>query len=498
MHVLQNRSSGTLLHISVLPAPFGIGDLGPSAYRFADVLAEAGHRYWQVLPLNPTSIECGNSPYTSESGYAGNPLFISPEKLAMDGLLEGGTSQYGIPDGNLIDYAAAQRLKNALLRRAYLSFRERGTDFDDDYYAFEEEHRGWLDDYALFKTFWDAQGQPWYRWPEHLRRRDRKSLRAHQGSEGVRFHKFCQYCFFKQWNDLKEYCRGRGISLIGDLPYYLSLDSADVWANQRSYKLGLDCQPTAVSGVPPDYFSASGQLWGHPVYDWKQLQEDGFSLWVNRIRHGLKLFEVLRIDHFRGLLAYWEVPAGETTAVRGAWVQVPPDFLSDALPGRFPSLPFIAEDLGVITEDVRQAIRRLGLPGMRVLVFGFDGDPGNPHLPGNHSEDSVAYTGTHDTNTARGWFVEESSEAVRQQLFDQIGSYVPEGEISWAMMRLVSGSRARLSVFPIQDILSLGSESRLNRPSVAKDNYLWKLNLSQFSKIPTQRLRDLATDSNRL
>ncbi len=498
MRFMSKRSSGTLLHISVLPSQFGIGDLGPIAYRFVDLLAEAGHQYWQVLPLNPTSIECGNSPYTSESGYAGNPLFISPEKLAMDGLLDGGVSQYAVPESKAIDYAAVQTMKNALLKKAYMCFRKQETDFEDDYDTFEEAHGSWLDDYALYKTFWDAQGQPWYRWPEHLRTRDRGSLKAYRGSENVRFHKFCQYCFFKQWSDLKEYCRGKGVSLIGDLPYYVSHDSADVWANPKSFKLGQDCNPTAVSGVPPDYFSTDGQLWGHPVYDWKSLQEDGFILWTDRIRHSLKLFEVLRIDHFRGLLAYWEVPAEETTAVRGTWVQVPSDFLSSTIPTSFPSLPFIAEDLGIITDDVRQAIKRLGLPGMRVFIFGFDGDPKNPHLPSNHPEDSVAYTGTHDTNTARGWFEGEADEAVRQELFKLIGSFVREREISWSMMRLVSESRALLSVFPVQDMLSLGSESRLNRPSVAKDNYLWKLTASQFGEIPVQRLRKLAEESNRL
>jgi 4-alpha-glucanotransferase len=498
MGILQNRSCGTLLHISVLPSQYGIGDLGPSATRFADILEEAGHRHWQVLPLNPTSIECGNSPYSSESGYAGNPLFISPEKLASEGLLEGSLTQYAIPESSTIDYATVEKSKKALLKKAYSNFRKREMDFEDDFDAFEDEHGGWLDDYALYKTFWDAQGQPWYKWPEHLKMRERGALKAYQGSESVRFHKFCQFCFFKQWAELKKHCQEKGIGLIGDLPYYLSHDSADVWANPRSFKLNLDRYPTAVSGVPPDYFSANGQLWGHPVYDWEQIQEDDYALWVDRIGHSLKLFEALRIDHFRGLVAYWEVPMGETTAVWGSWVPTPPEFLSGVLPRSFPLLPFIAEDLGVITEDVRQAIRRLGLPGMRVLIFGFDGDPRNPHLPGNHSEDSVAYTGTHDTNTARGWFVNEANEAVRQRLFNCIGSTLPESEISWAMMRLVSGSRARLSIFPIQDILSLGPESRLNRPSVAKDNYLWKLTESQFNHMPASKLRELVAESNRL
>ncbi len=498
MAFLQNRSSGTLLHISVLPSPFGIGDLGPTAYRFADILAEAGHRYWQVLPLNPTSVECGNSPYTSESGYAGNLLFISPEKLASGGLLGGDCSVYAAPDSSSIDYGAATRAKEGILRKAYLTFRVRRKDFEDDYGAFEGAHSGWLEDYALYKALWDGYGQPWYRWPEHFRAHEESPLRALQGSENVRFHKFCQYAFFSQWQELKDHCRGRGISLIGDLPYYVSHDSADVWANQKSYKLGPDHKPTAVSGVPPDYFSASGQLWGHPVYDWNRILEDGFELWTRRIGHNLKLFDALRIDHFRGLLAYWEVPAGATTAAKGKWVKIPSGLALGALQRRFPSLPFIAEDLGMITEDVRDAMKRLGLPGMRVLIFGFDGDPANPHLPANHPENSIAYTGTHDTNTARGWYTEEANETVRRMLFKLIGSPVPEGEISWAMMRLASSSRARLSVFPIQDILSLGSESRLNRPSVAKGNYLWRLTASQLEAIPAQRLREMATESNRI
>jgi 4-alpha-glucanotransferase len=498
MGVLKKRSSGTLLHINTLPSRFGIGDLGPSAYRFVDMLVEAGHGYWQVLPLNPTTVECGNSPYTSESSYAGNTLFISPEKLAVDGLIEGDYSPYAIPEGSWIDYGRAEKVKKAILRKAFASFSRGKKEFEGEYEAFEEEHSGWLRDYALYKALWEANGLPWYQWPAHLREREAGSLKAHENSERVRFHKFTQFIFFRQWGCLKKYCSEKGIGLIGDLPYYVSYDSADVWANPRYFKLGPDYKPLFASGVPPDYFSTSGQLWGHPVYDWARIQEGGFSLWMDRIGHSLRLFDVLRIDHFRGLLAYWEVPAGETTAVRGAWVPVPSALFFNTLSRRFPSLPFIAEDLGVITEDVSQAMKRLSLPGMRVLIFGFDGDPNNVHLPRNHPENSVAYTGTHDTNTARGWFLEEASEQVRQNLFDCIGSWVPEGEVSWAIMGLASHSRARLSVFPIQDILSLGSESRMNRPAVAKDNYLWKLTEAQLKGIPTLRLRQMATESDRL
>lgn len=497
MGPFNNRSCGALLHMTSLPSPFGIGDMGPSARRLVDRLAESGHRYWQVLPLNPTSMECGNSPYTSESGYAGNPLLISPEILAEDGLLEGDLSRYSVPEGNRIDYAATSLLKEHLLKRAFDSFKGR-VDLQGEYETFLGEHSGWLNDYALYKALWETHRLPWYLWPPPHRGRDRSSLEAQGSSERVSYHKFVQFLFFRQWRSLREYCRGRGIMLIGDLPYYVSHDSADVWANPQDFKLGPDSKPLFASGVPPDYFSTTGQLWGHPVYDWGRLQEEGFRLWMDRITHNLKLFDVLRIDHFRGLLAYWEVPAGEATAARGRWVTVPSGPLFEELSRRFPSMPFIAEDLGVITDDVTQAMRRLGLPGMRVLIFGFDGDPNNIHLPGNHPEDCVAYTGTHDTNTARGWFVEEATEEVRRNLFNYIGSWVPEVEVSWALMSLASRSRARVAIFPVQDMLSLGSESRMNRPSVAKDNYLWRLTSAQMEAMPVVRLREMAAESGRL
>jgi 4-alpha-glucanotransferase len=498
MAAFEKRSTGTLLHVTALPSKFGIGDLGPYAYRFVDILVEACHCYWQVLPLNPTTIECGNSPYTSESGYAGNPLFISPEGLVEEGLIENDLSKYFVHESNLIEYAKVEDAKKTLLRKAYATFSQRKKDYEDEYREFEAEQSGWLEDYALYKAIWETTGLPWYCWPSHLRGRDVGSLKAYENSERVRFHKFIQFMFFRQWARLKEYCGKKGVKLIGDLPYYVGYDSADVWANANYFKLGTDKKPSFLSGVPPDYFSANGQLWGHPVYDWERLKEDGFSLWMNRIGHNLKLFDVLRIDHFRGLLAYWEVPAHETTAVKGNWVLVPSDLFLNTLSRIFPSLPFIAEDLGMITEDVNQAMKRFSLPGMRVLTFGFDGDPKNIHLPRNHSEDSVAYTGTHDTNTARGWFNEEASEKARSNLFEYVGSWVPEEEVSWTLMKLASGSRARLAVFPIQDILSLGSESRMNRPGMAKDNYLWKLTEAQLGSVPTMKLKQMATESSRL
>jgi 4-alpha-glucanotransferase len=496
--VLDRRSSGTLLHINTLPSRFGIGDLGPSAHRLVDLLVEAGHTHWQVLPLNPTTIECGNSPYTSESGYAGNPNFISPEGLAEDGLIGGDLTPYILPETSQIDYTAIERTKKALILRAYRGFLQKKRDFAEEFSSFEGKHSKWLEDYALYKTLWEHHDLPWYQWPDRHRARDPKSMESFMESERFRYHKFVQFIFFRQWDRLKKHCSAKGIRIIGDLPYYLSLDSADVWANPGCFKLGPDSRPAFVSGVPPDYFSPEGQLWGHPVYNWSRIQQDGFSFWMDRVRHSLDLFDLLRIDHFRGLLSYWEVPAREVTAARGSWIPVPSELFFGALSSSFPAIPFIAEDLGVITEDVRQAINRLGLPCMRVLLFAFDGDPNNIHLPQNHPENSIAYTGTHDTNTARGWFLEEASEQVRQNLYDCIGSWVAEADVSWALMGLASRSRARLSVFPIQDILSLGSESRMNRPAMAKDNYLWKLTDAQLKSMPTLRLRQMATESNRL
>lgn len=487
---INDRASGILLHPTCLPSEYGIGDFGPKAYRFVDLLAEAGQGYWQLLPLNPTSPECGNSPYISSSGFALNPLLISPEMLAADGLLEETTlDAIRTPEIDRIQYRSVQSAKIEILKKAYKEFSKKRGNFSGEYEIFCVKNASWLDNYTIFTALKEESGLPWYLWPEGLRRREPEELESKKRLEGVEFHKFVQYIAYRQWRQIKEYCKSRGIRVFGDLPFYVSHDSVDVWTNPELFKLDSNGRALFISGVPPDYFSRTGQLWGHPVYDWERLREDEFEWWMRRIERNIEMFDLVRIDHFRGLLAYWEIPATEKTAMNGRWVKVPSEEFFETLRRRFPSLPFVAEDLGVITDDVKVAIKNLGIPGMKVLIFAFDGKPENPYLPENHETNSVSYTGTHDTNTVRGWFNEEATQEVKENLFLYLGRRVEEKEIGVEMVRLAMGSRARRCIIPIQDVLSLGSEARLNVPSSPLNNYLWKMTSNLLAK---ERLADFA------
>lgn len=487
------RASGILLHPTCLPSEYGIGDLGPQSYRFVDLLAETGQSYWQLLPLNPTSPEYGNSPYTSSSGFALNPLLISPDMLAAEGLLGVGVlNGIRVPESERIEYRSVQPAKYDVLKRAYIEFSRRRKDYSDEYECFCARNAPWLEDYSVFAAIKEETGLPWYLWPEGLRRRDPRelaSIRRRLGS--VEFIKFVQFIAYRQWSHLKDYCKDKGIRIFGDLPFYVSHDSVDVWANPGLFKLDSRGMAVYVSGVPPDYFSDTGQLWGHPVYDWERLKETGFEWWMRRVEHNLEMFDLLRIDHFRGLLAYWEIPASEKTAINGRWIKVPSEEFFSELRRQFPTLPFVAEDLGVITDDVKKAIRDLGIPGMKILIFAFDGKPDNQYLPENHEVNSVSYTGTHDTNTVRGWFNEEATHEVKENLFRYLGKRIREDEVSIEMIKLAMGSRSRLCIVPVQDVLNLGSEARLNIPSSPINNYLWKMrghllmkeSFAEFSRI---------------
>ncbi|RWX72881.1 MAG: 4-alpha-glucanotransferase (amylomaltase) [Candidatus Methanosuratincola subterraneus] len=499
MGPLSERESGILLHPTSLPSEYGIGDFGPKAYRFVELLAEAGQGCWQLLPLNPTSPECGNSPYISSSGFALNPLLISPDLLAADGLLEKGVlDAIMVPETDRIQYRSVHSAKLEILKRAYKEFSKERGDFSGDYESFCDRNAYWLDDYAAFTALKEESGLPWHRWPEGLRKRMPEELEpTKKRLEGAEFHRFVQYIAYRQWWRLKEHCKREGIRVFGDLPFYVSHDSADVWANPELFKLDGDGRPLFVSGVPPDYFSKTGQLWGHPVYDWERLRETGFEWWMRRIDHNLEMFDLVRIDHFRGLLAYWEVPGTEKTAMNGRWVKAPSEEFFETLRRRFPSLPFVAEDLGVITEDVKAAIKDLGIPGMKVLIFAFDGKPDNPYLPENHEANSVSYTGTHDTNTVRGWFKEEATQEVKENLFRYLGRRVGEDEISTEMVRLAMGSRSRLCIVPMQDVLNLGSEARLNVPSSPLNNYLWKMTGDLLGKGRLAEFAQITRESGR-
>lgn len=496
---MSMRSSGILLHPSSLPSEYGIGDLGSDAYRFADFLEKSGQRLWQVLPLNPTESAYGESPYNSPSAFAGNPLLISPRALADQGLLD--PSELPVerpPDGQRVDFDGVRRIKSPLLLLACDRFdasRSIG-------YRYFQRWSPWLDDFALYTALRSHyHSRDWTRWPPALRDRRPAALKAaRQALAGpIRTQKILQYFFFRQWYALKRHCRQQRIRMIGDMPIYVPLDSADVWVHRGLFKLAPDGRPAFVSGVPPDYFSASGQLWGHPVYDWQAHQAEGFAWWTDRMRHHLRMTDILRIDHFRGLVAYWEVSAGAETAVDGRWVPVPADALFDGLIRRLGPLPVIAEDLGIITADVRETIRRYGFPGMRVLQFAFGDDfPNGSYLPHCHPPDCVVYTGTHDNNTVRGWFESEADTQSKINLFRYLGREVAAEMLPREMIRLAMISTAETAIFPLQDVMELGEEARMNVPSSGDGNWRWRFEWDALTQERAVRLREVTESYGRL
>ncbi len=488
------RSSGVLLPISCLPARFGIGDLGPAAYQFVDLMHESKQRFWQILPLNPTVASYCHSPYHSTSAFAFNPLLISPELLLQDRLI----TPDDLADAPLfpaeqVDYEAVSRFKIDLLERVYRRNRQRhhGLEFK----VFCDQNAYWLDDFALF-TACKAKFQEgeWNSWPDDVQSRKPEALAklASEMADEIERTKLWQHLFFKQWQGLKHYCRSRSVHIFGDMPIYVPFDSADVWAHPNLFKLDDQNRPTAVSGVPPDYFSTTGQLWGHPVYNWQVHQTTRYDWWMKRVEHNLMLFDYLRIDHFRGLVAYWEVPAGEATAVKGKWIAVPVADFFDEVMRRFACTPIIAEDLGVITPDVREIMGRYGFPGMRVLMFGFSDDVStNPNAPHNIVRQCVVYTGTHDNNTVKGWFKTEANPEEKRALFRYLGRSMAVDELPWELMRLAMISPALLSVVPMQDLLALDADARVNRPGRMEDNWLWRTSEKQMADFPKDRLRQM-------
>jgi 4-alpha-glucanotransferase len=499
--VINRRGSGVLLHITSLPTPYGVGDLGPSAYALADFLAGTRQSYWQVLPLSPTAPIYGNSPYSSVSTFACNTLLVSPDMLVNEGILpkEEIDSRPSFADDRC-DYEGGWAYKAYLLDRAFDTFMKSGNDHDR-FMRFCEEQASWLDPYALFVSLKKRmEGASWGDWPWQLRDRLRDALDAarREAAADVEREKFRQYLFFRQWKALKRYCNERGIQIVGDIPIYVSYDSADAWTNAAIFKLDQEKKPTVVAGVPPDYFSATGQLWGNPVYDWDALRATGYDWWIERMRHTLSLFDVVRIDHFRGLVGFWEVPAHEKNAVNGRWVAAPVQDFFAHLFRRFFNLPIIAEDLGLITPDVREALETLGFPGMKVLLFAFGEDnPMHIYLPHTYAPDYVVYTGTHDNNTVVGWFEHEARPDERARLFRYIGREVGAGEVHWELIRLAMRSVARMAVFPMQDILGLGREAQMNRPSVARGNWEWRLAPGRITEEIADRLRSLTVTYGR-
>lgn len=493
---MHRRTAGIILHPTSLPGRYGIGDLGDEAHSFVNFLAEARLGLWQVLPLGPTGY--GDSPYQCFSAFAGNPLLISPDRLVDAGLLDKRDVRH-VPafPADRVDYGPVIEFKRGLLARAYDCFE---SDADAaERAAFEAFCRGaslWLDNYVLFQTIKESRnGQAWTSWDPQLALRDPSALAeaAEALSREIEAARFSQYVFFRQWFELKEHCHANSVHVLGDAPIFVAFDSADVWANRDLFKLDEHGLPTVVAGVPPDYFSETGQLWGNPLYDWQRMRDTHFGWWIERIRAGLELFDLLRIDHFRGFAASWEVPAGEPTAVGGQWVDVPGLELFQAVQAALGDVPILAEDLGVITPDVELLRDALGFPGMRVLQFAFAEGPENNHLPHNYVANCAVYTGTHDNDTTVGWFRSgKGREARKERTYCREYMNADPNEIHWAFIRTAFSSVARYAILPMQDVLGLGSEARMNRPASASGNWDWRLPARALTARVAHRLRDLA------
>lgn len=498
---MKRRASGILLHVTSLPSRFGVGDLGAEAHRFLDFLSEAKQSFWQVLPLSPTTPGHGNSPYSSPSAFAGNPLLIAPDLLVEMGCLV--SSDLAPPPAfpeERVDYPAVREYKEKLLEKAYRGFQKGPRPFLFDYFC--HEHASWLEDYALFMALKEDLGiEDWSRWPAEIRdRKDLAPLRE-KFRERIEKEKFLQFLFFRQWTSLKKYGHAKGIQIIGDFPIYVDYESASVWAHPEIFQLGPEKRPAAVAGVPPDYFSSTGQLWGNPLYRWDVLKETGYSWWVERLLQNLKLVDLIRLDHFKGFAEYWEVPAGETTAVNGRWRPGPGADLFQTFLRHLPYLPLIAEDLGVITADVLALRDRFEMPGMRVLQFAFGNDPlAEEYKPYCYIPNCVAYTGTHDNDTLVSWLkggedystrkpVEVREE--RRNALAYLGRKALEKEIHWEFIRVMMMSAANLVVTPMQDVLGLGGEARMNRPGTAWGNWEWRLAPRLLTGEISEKLADM-------
>ncbi len=496
------RASGILLHPTSLPGDFGIGDLGSQAFRFVDFLAAAGQTYWQILPLGPTGY--GDSPYQCFSAFAGNTLMISPEMLIEDGLITADDLadkpqfvSYKVDFGSVYDW------KNQLLPRAYEGFHHvTSVDLRGRFERFCQENEFWLDDYALYRSIKTEQEQiPWYEWPAALKLRDPKAIeKAEEGLfEQIQAQKFYQFLFFRQWSALKEYANGKGIRIIGDIPIFVASDSADVWCNQKQFKLNEDGTATVIAGVPPDYFSKTGQLWGNPIYDWEAMRADNFAWWIARVASTLRTVDVVRVDHFRGFAASWEVPGKDKTAENGRWIDVPGEELFIALRRSLGDLAIIAEDLGVITPDVEQLRDGFGFPGMRILQFAFGGDANNHDLPHNYIKNCVAYTGTHDNDTTVGWYnsqagagsTRDASEISREHNYCLKYLESNGSEIHWDFIRAIWASVADTAITPMPDLLGIGTAGRMNLPASVSGNWHWRMTEDSISPELTKRIKEL-------
>jgi len=496
----RKRASGLLLHITSLPSKYGIGDFGPEAYKFADFLNKAKQRFWQVLPLSPTSDKSSYSPYNGTSAFAGNAILISPEVLYKEGLLKKREISKNLKfTTSKVDYKSAYAYKQKLFEIAFCRFQNLHSHYEFDEFCSRNDY--WLHDYAIFKVIRSCfKGKNWCNWPVKIRDRDETALSSirSKNAEDLRYEEFLQYLFFKQWTQLKKYCNEMGIEIIGDIPVYVDFNSVDVWSRPEYFKLTESKRPKFVSGVPPDLFSSTGQLWNNPLYDWPRLRKKDFDWWIRRFIHNLDMFDLVRIDHFRGFVAYWQVPAGAKTAVNGRWIRGPGDGFFQRLFKCINKQSIIAEDLGYITSRVKQHIKKYDLTGMRVLQFGFGKNCfRNPHFPGNLKTDCILYTGTHDNNTLKGWFDNDTNKQTKKRLCEYLGHKVLSEEIHLELIRLAMNSVAKFVIVPVPDILGLGSDARMNHPGKSKGNWQWRLQANQLSSKHASKLASLTCQNDR-
>jgi 4-alpha-glucanotransferase len=493
--MLTQRRSGILLHPTSLPGAQAVGSLGAEAYAFVDFLAAAGQSVWQILPLGPTGY--GNCPYSCFSVFASNPLLINLKQLAQQGDLQLSELPPPCDPQTTVDYTKALQVSHELLLHAFHNFSSAPeSERHHQFRAFCQRQSWWLDDYALFETIRAQHQSNWQDWPSELRHADEDALAEvrKRYSKSITWHCYVQFVFFEQWSALKHYANEKGILIFGDLPIFVAENSSDVWSNRTLFYLDEDCKPTLIAGVPPDYFSRTGQRWGNPLYRWDKMAADDYSWWRSRFKWNMELFDIVRIDHFRGFAACWAIPATEETAINGSWMKVPGEEFFAELRKDYEQLPIIAEDLGIITPDVEQLRDGLTLPGMKILQFAFDSGADNPYLPHQHQPNAVIYTGTHDNDTTLGWW-----QALETNTRSRIEGYLkrPCHDMPWPFIETAFSSVCRLAIIPLQDILSLPSDSRMNTPGTATGNWLWRFPPDALRNELAQRLNNLSQLYNR-
>ncbi len=486
------RGAGILLHITSLPGKYGIGSLGKEGYEFVKFLVRSGQKIWQILPLGPTGY--GDSPYQCFSAFAGNPLLIDIDRLVQRKFI----SKSDIPNESFedgyVDYGKVINFKYSIFRKAYENFKKDNSYVKDSFKRFCFNNSFWLEDFSLFMALKSHfGGKSWLEWDTDIKFRKHDALKHYSSilKDEIEFHKFLQFVFFDDWFELKAFANRNGVEIVGDIPIFVAMDSADTWSNTNIFMFDDNLVPVKVAGVPPDYFSATGQLWGNPLYDWDKLKETKYEWWINRIRMSLKMYDYIRIDHFRGFAGYWAVPYGSETAVNGKWEKAYGfDLFSKVQENLGGNLPIIAEDLGVITPDVVELRDSFGFPGMKVLQFAFNNWQDNEYLPHNYDRNCVVYTGTHDNDTTVGWF-NSISDTDKEYVMKYTGAK-SEKEINWALIKLAISSSAVLAVIPMQDVLGLGSEARMNRPGVAYGNWSWRVKKNQINSKIIEKLYDLS------